>query len=114
MDDGKEWLEADGLGGFAMGTMQGVRTRRYHGLLVSALAPPSDRRVLVAGIEAWIETSTGTFALTSQRYASRTDDVTHPDGASRVVERAMTPWPTWTLALPDGTRIEHDLFVPLE
>lgn len=107
-----EWLEADGLGGFAMGTLEGVRTRRYHGLLVSALAPPSDRRVLVSGVEAWIETRAGAFPLTSQRYASPGGDVTHPDGASRVVLRTTTPWPTWTLALPDGTRIEHALFVP--
>lgn len=109
-----EWLEADGLGGFAMGTLEGVRTRRYHGLLVSALAPPSDRRVLVSGVEAWIETSVGTFALTSQRYASPSGEVTHPDGVSRIELRTTTPWPTWTFALPDGTRIEHELFVPHE
>ncbi len=107
-----EWLEPDGLGGFAMGTLEGVRTRRYHGLLVSALAPPSDRRVLVSGVEAWIETSLGTVALTSQRYGSPVGEVTHPDGASRVVLRTTTPWPTWTFALPDGTRIEHEVFVP--
>jgi predicted glycogen debranching enzyme len=107
-----EWLEADGLGGFAMGTLDLVRTRRYHGLLVSAMAPPSDRRALVAGIEAWIETSAGTFALSAQRYASPNGDVTHPDGASRIVERSTSPWPTWTFALPDGMRIVHELFVP--
>ncbi|TMA58821.1 MAG: hypothetical protein E6J80_04510, partial [Deltaproteobacteria bacterium] len=27
-----EWLEADGLGGFASGTVSGMRTRRYHAL----------------------------------------------------------------------------------
>lgn len=109
-----EWLEPDGLGGFAMGTLEGVRTRRYHGLLVSALAPPSDRRVLVSGVEVWIETSLGRLPLSSQRYASPAGDVTHPDGASRAVLRTTTPWPTWTFALPDGTRIEHELFVPFE
>jgi predicted glycogen debranching enzyme len=108
----REWLEADGLGGFAMGTLDLVRTRRYHGLLVSALAPPSDRRVLVAGVEAWIETRGGTFALTSQRYASARGDVTHPDGASRITDRTTTPWPSWTFALPDGTRLAYELFVP--
>jgi len=34
-----EWLEPDGLGGFASGTVSGVRTRRYHGLLVPATMP---------------------------------------------------------------------------
>jgi glycogen debranching enzyme len=44
-----EWLEADGLGGFASGTVSGVRTRRYHGLLVPATMPPAGRTVLVNG-----------------------------------------------------------------
>ena len=48
-----EWLETDGLGGFAMGTASGVRSRRYHGLLVSALNPPTERVVLVSGFDAW-------------------------------------------------------------
>ena len=40
-----EWLEADGLGGFASGTVSAIRTRRYHGLLVPATTPPDDRTV---------------------------------------------------------------------
>ena len=44
-----EWLEADGLGGFASGTVAGWRTRRYHGLLTPAVLPPSGRAVLVDG-----------------------------------------------------------------
>ena len=35
-----EWLEVDGLGGYAMGTADGVRTRRYHAWLVAATQPP--------------------------------------------------------------------------
>jgi hypothetical protein len=34
-----EWLEADGLGGFASGTSTGIRTRRYHALLLTATTP---------------------------------------------------------------------------
>ncbi len=49
--DEPEWLEADGLGGYAMGTVLGERTRRYHGLLIAARTPPTDRVVLVAGLE---------------------------------------------------------------
>src|SRR5262245_19861495 len=103
-----EWLEADGLGGFASGTVSGIRTRRYHALLLAATTPPTGRVVLVNGMEAWLETTGGTFALTSQRYAP---DVIHPDGASRIVTFRDDPWPTWVLALPDGTRIEHGLLV---
>lgn len=42
-----EWLEADGLGGFASGTVSGIRTRRYHALLLTATTPPTGRYVLV-------------------------------------------------------------------
>ena len=45
-----EWLEADGLGGFASGTASGLRSRRYHGLLVTAMTPPTGRVVLVNGV----------------------------------------------------------------
>jgi predicted glycogen debranching enzyme len=106
-----EWVEPDGLGGFAMGTVSGLRTRRYHGLLLSARRPPSDRVRLVSGVEVWVETRAGTFALSSQRYGEST---VHPDGLSRVVRSGLVPWPHWVFALPDGTQIEHDLFVPHE
>ena len=53
--DSREWLEADGLGGFASGTADGIRTRRYHAILLSATAPPSGRMVLVNGFEAWVD-----------------------------------------------------------
>ena len=54
-----EWLEADGLGGFASGTVGGVRTRRYHALLLAATTPPAGRMVLVNGFDAEIETAAG-------------------------------------------------------
>jgi len=46
-----EWLEANGNGGFAMGTVAGANTRRYHGLLVASLRPPVDRHVLLSRLE---------------------------------------------------------------
>lgn len=61
------------------------------------------------GLEAWLERPEGSVALTSQRY---TPDVIHPDGAERIESFTVDPWPSWVLALPDGTRIEHELFVP--
>ncbi len=105
----REWLEADGLGGFASGTAAGIRTRRYHALLLTARNPPTGRVVLVNGFDAFVETESGRFAISSQAYAP---DVTSPDGASRVVSFDAFPWPRWVFALPDGTRIAHELFVP--
>ena len=106
--DAAEWLEADGLGAYASGAVDGVRTRRYHALLIAPRTPPTDRLVLVNGVECFVETAAGRFALTSQRY---NPGVLAPDGASRIASFAHEPWPSWTYALPDGTGIAHELFV---
>lgn len=48
-----EWLEPDGLGGFAWGTASGIRTRRYHALLLAApRRPRCGARVEVSGVNA--------------------------------------------------------------
>jgi predicted glycogen debranching enzyme len=101
-----EWLEADGLGGFAFGRADGIRTRRYHAVLAVATTPPTGRIVLVNGFDAWVETADGRFALSSQRYAP---DVTHPDGAARITSFTRDPWPTWTYVLPNGLEVIHEL-----
>ena len=36
----REWLETNGLGGWAASTVSGAHSRRYHGLLVAAMDPP--------------------------------------------------------------------------
>jgi len=47
----REWLVADACGGFAMGTVGGLRTRRYHGLLVVATQPPGGRMLALAALD---------------------------------------------------------------
>ena len=47
----REWLVADGLGGYAMGTVNGLRTRRYHGVLVISTDPPRQRRLALASLD---------------------------------------------------------------
>jgi predicted glycogen debranching enzyme len=101
-----EWLEADGLGGFASGTVSGIRTRRYHALLLAATTPPTGRMVLVNAIEAWLETPAGRFALSAQRYMP---DVVHPDGHLRIVDFGIDPWPTWTFRLDDGSEVTQEV-----
>jgi len=101
-----EWLEPDGLGGFAFGRVDGIRTRRYHAVLAVATTPPTGRVVLVNGFDAWVETTAGRFAITSQRYAP---GVTHPDGAARLVAFGREPWPTWTYRLPNGLEVVQEL-----
>ncbi|MFB6372363.1 MAG: glycogen debranching enzyme N-terminal domain-containing protein, partial [Bradymonadaceae bacterium] len=103
----REWLEPDGLGGFASGTADGIRTRRYHALLLTATTPPTGRMVLVNGHDARVTTDAGDYPLTAQRY---TPDVVHPDGRSRIASFTTDPWPTWRFALEDGTVVVHELF----
>ena len=102
----QEWLEADGLGGFASGTVSGIRTRRYHALLLTATKPPAGRIVLVNGFDASVETANGNHAISSQLYPP---EVMHPDGAKRIIEFEREPWPKWIFALEVGTKIEQQI-----
>ncbi|HTW29333.1 MAG TPA: amylo-alpha-1,6-glucosidase [Acetobacteraceae bacterium] len=104
----EEWLEADGLGGFASGTVGGPRTCRYHALLLTATTPPTGRFVLVNGIEAWVETAGGRTPLSAQRYAP---DTLHPDGWRHIARFDRTPWPSWTYRLTDGSVITQEILV---
>ncbi|HVR01602.1 MAG TPA: amylo-alpha-1,6-glucosidase [Polyangia bacterium] len=106
--DAREWLETDGLGGFAMGPVAGPRARRYHGLLVAATTPPTGRVLLVSGVDVTVETPHGRWWLSAQRYAP---DTTTGDGDAHLESFAHEPWPTWTFCLPDGTRLAHELFM---
>ncbi len=103
-----EWLEADGLGGFASGTVGGPRTRRYHALLLTATRPPTARCVLVNGVEAWLERGGVTLPLSTQRYQP---DVVWPEGWRHVTGFTPVPWPCWTTALPGGEEVRFELFV---
>jgi predicted glycogen debranching enzyme len=107
IDDRTEWIETDGLGGFALGTTSGIRTRRYHALLLTAAEPPAGRVVLVNGFDAWIESAQGSAALTTQRYAP---GVLHPDGSSHVASFSRDPWPTWEFHVPGG-RLTQEICV---
>src|SRR5205807_2618961 len=106
IDDRTEWLETDGFGGFASGTTSGIRTRRYHALLLAATTPPTGRVVLVNGFDAWVTTPNGKYALSSQFYGG---DVTHPDGLRRIEEFTPDPWPRWSFRLEDGTSVIQEI-----
>ena len=97
---GREWLVTNGLGGYASGTVAGVATRRYHGLLVAALSPPLGRTVLVAGLELHAEYQGRSHALSTHEYAGGS---VHPDGYRHteafVLEGGL---PTWTFAIGDA------------
>ena len=104
-----EWLETDGLGAFASGTSSGVRTRRYHNVLMIAKNPPSERVILVNGFDAWVETPHGTFPISTQAYRN---DTFWPEGFLLRRSFASAPWPTWIYDLGESLQIKQELFVP--
>lgn len=105
-----EWIEPDGFGGFASGTVSGRRSRRYHGLLLNATKPPSGRVMLVQGVEVALETPRGGIALSSHEYAP---GVIHPDGHTRIIDFQGEPWPTWRFQA-DGVTIQYEIVVAHE
>jgi len=109
IDSNAEWVEADGLGGFASGTVSGIRSRRYHALLLTATTPPAGRMALVNGFDAWVETPDGAVSLSSQRYGP---NVIHPDGATRIESFEYEPWPRWRYKIDNDLFVEQELFVP--
>src|SRR5256885_16681295 len=68
----REWLITNGLGGYASGTVGGVNTRRYHGLLVAAFAPPVERTVLVRGSIDWATYAGDRYPLSTHQYGHDT------------------------------------------
>jgi predicted glycogen debranching enzyme len=96
----REWLCTNGLGGFASGTIAGTLTRRYHGLLVAALAPPLGRTLVVAKLEEDVAYDGGTWALGANRWA---DGTLAPQGF-RDLERFRLDGttPVWTYACGDA------------
>ena len=98
----REWLVASGTGGYAAGTVAGGLTRRYHGLLVAATAPPVGRTVTVAGMsEAVLDAAEGVpLYLHTQEWASgEVDPRGHVVVESFELEGQV---PTWRYAVPGG------------
>jgi predicted glycogen debranching enzyme len=97
----REWLVADGLGGFAMGTVCGLRTRRYHGLLVVATEPPIGRRLGLACLDTVLVLGDRRVRLATHEWAGGA-----VDPAGHVHLETFT-WcdgvPSWRYAVGDVT-----------
>ena len=93
----REWLVTNGIGGYAAGSLAGIQTRRYHGLLVAALDPPVGRTLLLADLDVTARVDGRMHELGTHEY---TDGTVHPSGY-RALEsfRLDGTVPTWTYAL---------------
>ena len=93
----QEWLETNGLGGYASSTTCGLNTRRYHGLLVASLRPPTARYVLLSKTEETFVLNGRHFELGTNRYPG----VTHPTGYELQSSFRLDPFPVFTWQIED-------------
>ena len=102
----REWLETNGIGGFASSTITGLNARRYHGLLVAATKPPVGRVVLLAKLEETLVIKGRRFDLSANRYTG----AIHPQGYKQLKEFRLDPFPVFTYAV-EGIEIEKSVFM---
>lgn len=102
----KEWLETNGLGGYASSTIIGTNTRKYHGLLVAAIAPPTKRFVYLAKLEETLIIGKERFDLSCNQYQG----VIHPDGYKYLEEFRLDPFPVFRYRI-DGLVVEKSVFM---
>jgi predicted glycogen debranching enzyme len=103
---GREWLETNGIGGFASGTVSGVNTRRYHGLLVAATKPPVGRAVLLSKFEEVLTVDGQIYELSANKYPGSV----HPNGYKCLQEFRLEPFPVWVFEVA-GVRVEKTVFM---
>ncbi len=105
----REWLETDGLGNFASGTVSGINTRRYHGLLTAEGDAAFGRRLLCAKVEEALFGGSRRYELSANQYA----DTVHPQGYRYLDSFRLDPWPVWTWRL-DCAVVEKHVLMPHE
>jgi predicted glycogen debranching enzyme len=103
---GLEWLETNGLGGFASSTVLGLNTRRYHGLLTAATNPPVGRVVLLSKLEETVVIAGRRYDLGSNRYPG----TIFPEGYRYLREFRLDPFPVWVFEV-EGVTIEKRVFL---
>jgi predicted glycogen debranching enzyme len=102
----REWLETNGVGGFASSTIAGLNTRRYHGLLIAATKPPVGRMLLLAKLEETLVVNGRRHDLSANRYPG----VIHPQGYLLLKEFRQDPFPTLVYQI-EGLELEKSVFM---
>ncbi|HSK73975.1 MAG TPA: amylo-alpha-1,6-glucosidase, partial [Pyrinomonadaceae bacterium] len=101
-----EWLETNGIGGFASSTISGANTRRYHGLLIAATKPPLGRLILLSKFEETLTIDGKSFNLSANQYP----DSIYPEGYKYLKNFRLEPFPIWTFEV-EGIEIEKSVFM---
>jgi glycogen debranching enzyme len=101
-----EWLETNGTGAFAMGTVAGVSTRRYHALLIASLNPPVERYATLSRVEEDVAIGGATFELGACQYPG----TVAPQGYQYLYDFRADPCATWIYALNDA-KVEKQVYL---
>jgi len=101
-----EWLETNGIGGFASSTITGLNTRRYHGLLTAATRPPVGRIVMLSKLEEVLTIDGRRYELSANQYPG----VLHPRGFQFQTGFRLDPYPVFTYQV-EGKRLEKSVFM---
>lgn len=94
----KEWLDTNGIGGYASSTILNCHTRKYHGLLVASLKEPRGRFVLLSKVESSLVHGDLEFNLSTNKYPG----VYHPTGHQFVEEFEQELFPSVTYTIGDA------------
>jgi len=105
----KEWVIANGLGGYASSTVLGINTRKYHGLLVAALNPPGDRRVCLAKLDEEINIENNIYPLGANEFQNGI----FPQGHLFLKEFSISPLPKYAYSV-QKIEVEKAIFMPCE
>ena len=96
----REWLVTNGIGGYASGTVAGLLTRRYRGLLIAALKPPLGRTLLLTRLDETATYDGRTYPLFANRWASGQVEPAGFHYLERFHLEGTTP--VWTFACADA------------
>src|SRR5438093_6973213 len=102
----REWLETNGIGGFACSTVIGLNTRRYHALLTAAMRPPAGRVVLLSKFDETVVIDGQRYDLSANQYSG----AVHPRGYEFMEEFELAPFPIFKFTV-DGVSLEKSLFM---
>src|SRR5690349_8279391 len=99
----REWLVTNGLGGYACGTLSGVTTRRYHGLLVAALPNPFGRTMMLDRLVEHVRLPDGTsWRLSGNETGEAEEGAPLPHGSDHLMQfRLELGLPVWTYRVGD-------------
>ena len=98
--ESREWLITNGIGGYGSGTIAGVLTRRYHGLLMAALQPPVGRTLLLTKLDETVNYNGQLYQLSTNRWA---DGMVDTQGYSYLKHFHLEgTTPVWNFAFADG------------